>query len=371
MLLLLSYCTAETGAEYGKRLPVAALIIISALSLAYSTARLIAERKRKRETPSYASIKQALDNLNSGVCFSDGTGRIILINRAMEWLFSGIIGSRPQMLFELENALATGNAGIEKIQESPALYRFDDKSVWNIETVDMNCNGLEGFKQTSAQEVTDIFNATRLIEQENIKLKETNEKMQLMLEHLADRIREEETLNLKTRIHNDIGSSLIEITKIIEGKTEGDMDRQLDLLQRAVSFFSNNYKTDRPAESLEKTVLKAEQMGVKLVINGTELLDESAVSLACTATDECVRNAINHAGATAVFAEISESNEGIILDFTNNGNAPRGEIREGGGLSSLRHRIEETGGRMSIKSKPEFRLHIELLNKSKRRQTDD
>lgn len=44
----------------------------------------------------------------------------------------------------------------------------------------------------------------------------------------------------------------------------------------------------------------------------------------------------------------------------NNGQPPEKEIREGGGLTNLRHRIETEGGRMLVQSFPEFALVIEI-----------
>ena len=46
--------------------------------------------------------------------------------------------------------------------------------------------------------------------------------------------------------------------------------------------------------------------------------------------------------------------------FTNNGRPPAGEIAEAGGLLNLRKMTEEKGGRMIIRSAPEFALRLEF-----------
>ena len=58
-----------------------------------------------------------------------------------------------------------------------------------------------------------------------------------MYKRLADRIREQENLNLKMKIHDDIGTSLITISKIIDEGINEDIETQLTLLQNAVSYF--------------------------------------------------------------------------------------------------------------------------------------
>ena len=49
--------------------------------------------------------------------------------------------------------------------------------------------------------------------------------------------------------------------------------------------------------------------------------------------------------------------------LTNNGAAPKEKITEGGGLSMLRHHVEEAGGRMEIQSLPRFSLMLSLPEK--------
>lgn len=47
---------------------------------------------------------------------------------------------------------------------------------------------------------------------------------------------------------------------------------------------------------------------------------------------------------------------GWAIHITNDGKVPDDEITEGGGLSALRRRIENAGGIMRIKSRPNFAL---------------
>ena len=44
----------------------------------------------------------------------------------------------------------------------------------------------------------------------------------------------------------------------------------------------------------------------------------------------------------------------------NNGKPPEKKITEGGGLTNLRHQIENSGGKMTVQSMPEFSLVIEM-----------
>ena len=49
--------------------------------------------------------------------------------------------------------------------------------------------------------------------------------------------------------------------------------------------------------------------------------------------------------------------------MTNDGTAPLGKIREGGGLSGIRRRTEEAGGVMNTRSAPRFMLTLAMPEK--------
>ena len=53
-------------------------------------------------------------------------------------------------------------------------------------------------------------------------------------------------------------------------------------------------------------------------------------------------------------------NPGMEVALTNNGAVPKEKITEGGGLSMLRQRIEEAGGKMEVWSSPRFKLMLSL-----------
>ena len=48
------------------------------------------------------------------------------------------------------------------------------------------------------------------------------------------------------------------------------------------------------------------------------------------------------------------------IALSNDGRVPDSTVTEGGGLSNLRHRVEISGGRMTVQSLPEFSLVIEI-----------
>ena len=77
-----------------------------------------------------------------------------------------------------------------------------------------------------------------------------------------------------------------------------------------------------------------------------------------TAVFECVTNTARHADGTELYAKTDESGTEYCITLTNDGKQPEQEIKEGGGLSSLRVMTENAGGQMTVESVPKFSLAI-------------
>ena len=109
----------------------------------------------------------------------------------------------------------------------------------------------------------------------------------------------------------------------------------------------------------EKLLDSAKTGGVTVRIRGEEPTNVVA-ELMYTAMQVCLTNAIQHANATEVSVNIWENECSDTVMIRNNGKPPEKKIMEGGGLTNLRHRIEKSGGKMTVQSLPEFSLVIEM-----------
>ena len=77
------------------------------------------------------------------------------------------------------------------------------------------------------------------------------------------------------------------------------------------------------------------------------------------AAAEALTNAISHAHAKNLYMALQSDAENYTARFTNDGDAPK-EITEGGGLGSLRRKLEDEGGTMRVLTEPQFALVITL-----------
>ena len=335
---------------------------VSFFAAAYSVVGLRREYREKKHRLSPASVKEALDNLNMGLLFADETGKTVLVNKAMASLYSAITGNYPQTLQELTSGLSDplGDA-VELIDKDYGLYRFRDGSVWSFQTVSLSDSDLCGFTQTMALNMAELYEANRQLEAENESLRSAIARMRKMLDRVAERSKEQETLNLKMRIHNDIGASLVSLSRLMEENDLTDTEAQIEILENAASFFAGGASAQ--SETLEDVFRQAEKLGVRLEISEDVPPNPALESIIASAIKECVTNCARHARGKNVSARITERGGIFTATITNDGEPPRGPIKEGGGLSSLRKKIEGAGGKMYIETLPAFALIVSLSEK--------
>ncbi|MBQ7164469.1 MAG: hypothetical protein IJR61_03995 [Clostridia bacterium] len=346
--------SAAEPSSYPLPVPWAAFLAISSAAVSYSAFSVAALRKKSGGRLSPSSVKETLDNLGTGVCFADGSGRLILVNLTFAWLASDLIGSYPQTADEILSALsAPEKNGAEKLGD---FYRFPDGKVWKFAVAQLSGGSLSGFTQITAQDVTEIYLANEEIKRENEEIRGAIAKTGEMLARLPDRIREQETLSMKIRVHNEIGASLVALARVLNSSGE-TVDEQLEKLQYAVWHFTGG-AADGNFDTLR---LKARDMGVSVTLEGTLPQGDIARKTVILAAEECVTNCAKHARGSRVNIAITREKGGFYRAvFTNDGEIPRGKITEGGGLTSLRRSVENAGGRMEVTGVPAFALAIEI-----------
>lgn len=319
------------------------------LGAAHFSAALPREYRRSKNELSAFSIKEAIDKLPMGICFSDPFGRIILCNDLMRNLVFLLSDRSLQIINDFDSTL---------IKEDYSV--FPDGTVWQFRTQAVSVNGNDRWRQITAQNVTELYHGYIRQNEINEELREVNGRLREMYERMADDIKEKENLELKVYIHDTIGRSLLTIRDIIENGA--DADGKLEALREAVSVLSSDRA--RLNCTMDEVRETAEKLGVKLHAEGGLPSGSTAEALTAAAVAECVTNCVRHAGGSEVYVRIAARNSAVYdITIANNGKEPEGPISEGSGLSGLRRRIEAAGGEMHTAFSPRFALLITLPEK--------
>lgn len=329
--------------------------------LGYSFVRMFCERSVKRRVLSPGAVRYALDRIAPGICFADHSGRIIMINRNMVELMMTLMGGYPQMCSEVRAALDDPGNGVVRLEEAEDLYRFPDGNIWKFRTFALNDPELQGYTQILAEDLTDVYRVNERLRESTEELRATNESLSEMYDKLAERIRVTENVNLKMSIHNNMGSSLLALSGIISGTSEGDEEQEIKILKNAVSYFSND-RPDQP-KTMDDVINRAGKINVRVITEGEFPEDAEMQSLVAVAAGECVTNCVRHAGGSEVLVSSVADGDSYTVRMTNNGKDPDGPVAEGGGLSSLRRRAEAAGVVMKIEVEPEFALILLIRRK--------
>ena len=346
--------------------PIHVLVIAVILLTAYLILAIRRERKEYSNTLSPWSVYEAVNNVPCGVCFSDALGRIILSNAKMQELCRILTGNYLQNFEIFRDAInsAPVQKNIIKLNSDSNVFYLPDGSVWMFQEYQLKEPDLKGYVQTVAINVSEVYYNNEKIKSNNEKLEQLNRKLEEMYEKIGDEIREQETLAMKMKVHDNFGRSLLSIRRILEKKEEPDnMREQLENLKQQVYILTSS-TADNKEDQYEDTEKHARELGISIQIQGNYPDDLIYRRLTDRALRECVTNCARHAHGTAVYVEIKNSRDGYQIQITNNGEPPSKNAKEGGGLSALRKAVEAEQGTMKTFFEPAFYLFLNFPLKS-------
>ena len=234
-------------------------------------------------------------------------------------------------------------------------YQFPDQTIWKFEKRIVTDRYKETYTQLTAADVTQLHQALTQFAIDNHKLAQDAEKLKELSKTVEAVARGKEALAAKSAMHDSL-ASCITVTKQF---LAGDLDRisaKVVLREWEKSIAFRDSVLEPAKDSLYHA---AKSSGVTIQITG-KIPDGDMSELIYTAMQVCLTNAVQYAKATELAACIPENDDNVTVMIRNNGKQPEQPVREGGGLTNLRRRIEAAGGTMRIQSLPEFILCIEI-----------
>jgi hypothetical protein len=348
-----------TGTEQGLHLhvPYLVLMLVTVLSIALGAWLLLGETKN-RKTINNTSIKEAFDNLPTGVCFFNEAGLPVLCNHAMQRFSFAVCGKDVQFITDLENCLADDYIPTTDARKDGKAFVLPDGRAWHLEKRTFTNESGNRYTQYIATDVTELHEHRVELQEENAQLRRVQSDLQVLSANVVTVTREEEILNTKMRVHDEMGRCLIEARKYLrEGSSESIPENVISAWQRAVSMLKyNNETADDDMLSQIRQTCESVRLGFKQT--GTLPKEEAAAYILTCAVRECVTNAVRYADASELYADFTETETDATVVVYNDGKKPEGEIIEGGGLSTLRRRVERAGGSMTVQSRPRFQLTV-------------
>lgn len=316
--------------------------------------------KKSRDMITTRSIKESIDLLPDGVCFSTDRGMPILMNSRMRQLCTEFTGEGLMDTEKFWRDLRNGNVrkGIRPLKQREAAFIDTNGQVWDFRRSRLSYGG-EKVTEISAVNITTQYHLHKELVARYERLNDVNSRLHHFSEEVEKVTREKEILAAKIKLHDEIGRSLLILRSYLtETPEKRDRSRLLPLWQYIVTSMQEGTILKEREDSLLFLKKEAADFNVDIFLEGLLPANPSVRNVIFAAVRECAGNTAKHARGDRLFITIHDTEENTEVFITNNGNAPGGSIHETGGLKNLRKMVEERGGSMQIKSSPVFVLHL-------------
>ena len=231
---------------------------------------------------------------------------------------------------------------------------MDEKKIW----------------QMTAVNISELYRLSVQLGHENEQLAEMNQRLRQHGQNMDAYVRSREILDTKIRIHKEMGQALLASRAWLTQKDE--MVEEAAVLKRweyVTMLLKKETESMEETDRWEQFVASARQTGVQIQVKGELPGAGKRLELLMLAATEALTNAVRHGGADQLFIELKTADVAVAY-ITNNGKKPEHTVREGGGLSALRLRLEEAGGELYLNTEPEFRLTVRFPEERKSDDTD-
>lgn len=206
-------------------------------------------------------------------------------------------------------------------------------------------------------------------------LARANNELRATGELLANTSRLAERERISRELHDTLGHHLTALSLNLEAASHLANENSLVQIQRAQSVTKlllsdvrgvvSALRGEDPiglAQALRTLVAGVASPQIHLMIAEDLAIDDpTRAHTVLRCVQEIITNAMRHAGANNLWIELARTGNGIAIRARDDGRGAR-DVRPGHGLTGMRERLEQVGGRLEIESQPAkgFRLNAWL-----------
>lgn len=338
-------------------MPLWSVVLIAAILFALVVLWLVLVIKKRLSSLTAMSVKEAIAELPVGLCFYDETGRLLLLNEQVANDCKELTGMPLYDGNAFWSSVFEGKVsdGVTVTQsEGSLIVERADGRVTLCKRIAHDMGGKRVY-ELCGTDISREFALKKEIEQKNENLRKMNLRLRKYGEIATEVTREKEVLGARIKVHGNLGSIILRTKKAL---AQGEFDRAL-LISEWNDILSLIFAPDDEQDKFAEADRTAASVGVRIFYDGKRpKKGAQAEKIFAGAVFECVTNTARHADGTELYITMTESDTEYAVTLTNNGNLPDSEVKEGGGLSSLRTMAENAGGQMTITSVPKFSLRI-------------
>lgn len=317
----------------------------------------LAGRIKKKHALRWA-VKEALDTLPSAVCYFTAAGNVKLCNTAMYDLIRKITQNDLQTLDELNEALDSCNQNTGVIREGN-LFLFPDGHAWQYSVDKVTAADGRIYTEAVLSDVTELYEKRQKLQRQSRELKKMYRELKILSANVLEMTREEEILNLKSRLHDQMNMGVAAIRQILRQNTTSEENAAaIAQFRRAIQVLQE--ENAYPQDDIAEFIRDAEVSGIRVEITGDFPEEKEVLHLLLPVLREACVNAARHADVSVLYITAERKSNAMRLLLTNDGRQPQQEIVPRGGLVDLGRMLAEAGGKIEIQSQPQFLLTVTL-----------
>ena len=327
--------------------------------------------KLKSRLHTVALIREAINSYPDGICFAAPGGRPILANKKINDICYKLTGHTvtnadrmweelgdkrmPDTLSDLKGDSSNDlNEGTEQI-----LCRLENEQVWQFQRRQLLLDS-GPVMQYEAANVSELYRYQKQLQEKNEQLAQMLERQRVLLKNIVENNLKQELLDTKMRIHSDFGKLLVMTESRLSNWQEKDKSEIFEAWDHVITDLENASEreeivTDSPQIELLKI---AEMIGCKVEFIGEQPKERRVLLLLYAAIREALTNAVRHAGADRLIVEIRHDERCYKITISSNGRNDVMSVQEGGGLSDLRHRLEQEGATLFLEINGGVVMHV-------------
>lgn len=323
------------------------------LAAAVLTAAVVIKlRNTARNMITVDDIKTGVDNLPIGVLFYEKGGRILLTNHKMNEISRGLTGDNLRRGDTFWSLVLAHN---ESELEDYVVVRTGGK-VYMLKQ-----HPYEQYYECTATDITETYHLNEEIISRNEILKKHNLRLKEYSKNIGNMTREKEILETKIHIHDEMGRMLLLAKRSISEPDNMDIRRETLKEWRKNTALLDNSEDSQTTDLFEEIKDIASTIGVNVIYRGSAPTASNDIrDIFINAIHECITNTASHTDGDELYVEFFSEGASVGMMCSDNGGKSLTEIKEGGGLSSLRNKVEASGGSMTVGSVPRFWLEIKL-----------
>ena len=333
--------------------PVIFPVLIAGAIAIFFIMVIIEEFKRRRNTITPSSVKESLDQLETGLCFSQPNGLVLLSNHRMNELSHTLFDTALQNANLFWETLVSGepvNGTIRIASGDHPEFRLTDGNFWSFRR-----DILDGVIQLTAANTTRQHQLVDELQDKHRDLEAMNARIRSYGDKVDEYIIARERLETRVNLHGFLGQALLMTRHYLQYES-GNPQKIIDIWQRNIDVLRMEAEPQQETDTLASLKNAAKAIGMQVHVSGRLPQNAQQRKFIAGIGAETLTNAVRHAGAKQLWIDVEETDAAYTIRYTNDGALPAGPVTEGGGLSTARRKVEAAGGRMKIETSPRFIL---------------